>query len=182
MKNQSNLFFIIFLLGVSLNTSFSQNDSGFLSEKKGIAFFNDGTPFPFKSVKEKENTFIFKISNKETVELNKNEIAQIEKQNGNHALKYGLISAGTSGLVVFSIYAIRGKSSSNSSSFEGAGIPLAISAIGIVGGVIGALVGLTQKKYQTIYHTPTFGKIPPTLKLKTTSPSSIPSIGISYTF
>lgn len=180
MKNQLNLFFIIFLLGVSLNTSFSQNDSGFLSKKKGVAFFNDGTPFPFKSVKEKENTFIFKISNKETVEFNKNEIAQIEKQNGNHAFKYGLISAGTSGLVVFSIYAIRG--ASNSSSFEGEEIPLAISSIGIVVGVIGALVGLTQKKYKTIYHTPTFGKIPSTLKLKTTSPNSISSIGISYTF
>lgn len=171
--------FLLFMM--SSNTSFAQKKNNFLKARKGIAFTNSGNKIRFKKVRETENSFIFTTMNKTDVELDKFKIAKIDRRNGTKGFRYAISSIGVTTLIVIHTYYLDEYLTGGGTTYE---VEIAIASVllSIVTGTVGGLIGLTQKRYKTIYTSPTFGNYKPKLKLKTTVPNAIPSLTLSYTF
>lgn len=162
--------------------STAQINQEFVTIKKGKAYLNSGREFKFKKVTETESSFIFLTMNKTEVELDKTKITRIDKRNGNKGLRYALISLGSTYLLVNTLAYIDGFNSENPfPPFEEEALYLSV-AFSIFTVPLGGLIGLTQKKYKTVYSSSLIGNYEPHLELKTTLPNAVPSITLSYTF
>lgn len=173
------VFFLFFL--IFSNSTLAQNGTIFIRADKGIAYTDTGVKIRFKKMRETENSFSFITSNKTKIE--KDKIAQIEKRNGTRGLQYTMTAIGGSCLLVIHSSYVRSFYSLGRfrSTYEGELLFVSIFLSTITGTVAG-LIGLSKKRYKTIYTAPSFGINEPHLKLKTTLPNAIPSLTLSYTF
>ncbi|MFK8006610.1 MAG: hypothetical protein AB8H03_09575 [Saprospiraceae bacterium] len=171
---------LMFFFFTFSNQTFAQNKATSLNAKKGIAILIKGTSFQFKSVEEKENTFVFTTINKTKVEIAKSNLTQIDIQNGNFAEKYSFTaSAVTAAFAIALIY--------NTRPFRDSVHPFLYSTTyiitpTIVAGIIGAIIGATNQKYKTVYNASSLGRNIPKFQLNTTMPNLIPSLTLSYSF
>jgi hypothetical protein len=166
---------------MSSNASFVQKKTTFLKARKGIAFTNSGNKIRFKKVRETENSFIFTTMNKTDVEIDKFKITKIDRRNGTKGFRYAISSIGVTTLIVIHSYYMDEYLTGGGTTYEGE-IATAPVLLSILTGTLGGIIGLTQKRYKTIYTSPSFGNYEPKLKLKTTAPNAIPSLTLSYTF
>lgn len=183
MKNQYiyRIVLSFFFLTIFLNFSIAQIEDFSLISQKGIAYSINGAKVRFTYVEKKENTFVFTTTNRTNVEIAKSNIAQIDLQKGNYAGKYAIGGALISSATLTSLYLLS-TNSQESELGDGFAIILVASFSGALGGIIGAFTGFFKKKTTTIYNAPSHGYISPKLQLKTTTPNSIPSLTISYSF
>ena len=163
------------------NVIYAQSKTTFIKARKGIAFTNSGKKIKFRFVKETENSFVLTTMNKTEVELEKFKIAQIDRRNGTKGMQYALSAIGGTTIIVMHTYYLNGFYTRGRSTYEGE-ILLASVFLSVITGTVGGLIGLSEKKYKTIYTSPTFGNYKSKLNLKTTSPNLIPSLTLSYTF
>lgn len=171
--------FLFFL--TSFTTTYAQSKTSFLHAKKGIAITITGKKVKFRKVRETENSFIFTTINKTEVEIEKFKIAQIDKQRGTKGFRFARNTIGLTSLFVVHAYYLDEYYTGGGPSYEGEVAILTIF-LSTITGTIGGLIGLTQKRYKTIYTSPTFGNYEPKLNFKTTSPNAVPSLTLSYTF
>lgn len=188
LKQIGILSFSIHLIGLLFfltfsNTTYAQSKTTFIKASSGIAFTNSGKKIRFRNVKETENSFVFTTPNRTKVELEKFKITQIDKRNGTKGLRYAAAAIGVTTLIVVNSSYIDEFYSLDFISFYGGDEVAIISIVfSIITGTIAGLIGLTQRRYKTIYTSPTFGRYEPKLNLKASSPNSIPSLTLSYSF
>lgn len=123
-----------------------------LSAKKGRLYTIDGYEIKFRSITEDGDHFLFKNKRKARVHIKKSDVLRIEKQTGSEAWKYGKLNTVVGSLTAtFLIYVYR-ENNLYSNIFESRRNQVFyIAGSGIVGGMIGLLIGGSQKKYKKIY-------------------------------
>lgn len=146
---------LLILLTLSAVSCFSQEQV--TAVQKGRILTADGKKIYFRSLTIGENSHQYRSSSNTLQQISADNTVRIEKQTGNEALKWGLIT-GLVGLAGSTLGALQAQNDVNSWGYKTTTINVApiIAGVTVVSGIIGAVVGATKKKYKTVYTNPKF--------------------------
>lgn len=176
---------ILILLFLFSNQSliFSQNKNQIPDQKKGRLYTTEGYEIKFKSLQVNDNLIIYKNSKGKISTIKKNEVLRIDAQSGNEALKWGsvtlgasLVGAGISAIIINPYQKIGGgtidKRSRN----------IAIISYTTIFTSLGVLMGISKKKYTTVFDNPSYSSRLRKWQINTTSINNKPAFGFTFIF
>ena len=156
LKSFVSLFVALFLLSI-FHIAWAGDTAPVtenLSFQKGRIWKADGYKVHFSTVTIGKDTITYKSDHPgEEESIGVDQVIKVEIEKGSYALEYG-VALGVAGFLGSAI----GVSSSNTQGFEPSsssknGIILGLTA---VSGIIGAVIGSGEKKYETVYSSPEF--------------------------
>jgi len=174
---------LLFFLLSNLSLLFSQNNNQIPEQKKGRFYTIEGYEVKFKSLREDGNNLIYKNSKGKILTIEKNDVLRIDAQNGNEALRWGSISLGT-GLIGAGIGAI---AITRTQEIDGRTVNKKQRNAFVIGytaffTTVGTLMGISKKKYKTVFDNPTYSSRSKNWNFKATSIHNKPALGLTFRF
>ena len=172
---------ILFFLLSSLSLVFSQES--FHIPQKGRLYTTEGYEIKFKSLKVKGDLFIYTDSKGRMQTLELDDVLRLDEQTGNEALRWGSISLGT-GLIGAGIGAI---AITRAQEIDGGTVNKRQRNAFVIGytaffTTIGTLMGVSKKKYKTVFDNPTYSSRFKNWNFNATSIQNKPAVGLTFRF